>query len=120
MSTPLRLAFALLHCLLASHALTETQRAMVAAKVANLGHGGDRRSDQVANLHIPTQAQAAQALNVSSRSVASARSIIDDGGAELRTALRVRSVPSLLPNPYKMWADPQDPHDPTNRRHLWH
>src|SRR5262245_33557210 len=32
--------------------LTESQRAMVAAKIANLEHGGDRRSVQDANLHL--------------------------------------------------------------------
>jgi hypothetical protein len=32
--------------------LDEGQRAMVAAKIANLGHGGDRKSDQAANLPL--------------------------------------------------------------------
>ena len=41
--------------------LTESQRAAVAAKLANIQHGGDRRSDQAANLPVEgvSQAQAA-------------------------------------------------------------
>lgn len=43
---------------------------MVAARLAKMEHGGDRRSDQPANLPLgPTQAEAAQLLNVSERSV---------------------------------------------------
>ena len=54
--------------------LTESQRAMVAAKLAKLPHGGDRRSDQAANLPLgPTQGQAATMLNVSERTVRHAR-----------------------------------------------
>lgn len=60
--------------------LSESQRAMVAALVANMGHGGDRR-EQAANLpldptpHQPsvTQTEAAELLNVSERSVRAAR-----------------------------------------------
>jgi ParB-like chromosome segregation protein Spo0J len=39
--------------------LDESQRAMVAAKLATLSHGGDRKSDQAANLpvDVPTQAK---------------------------------------------------------------
>src|SRR5258706_7186431 len=41
--------------------LNESQRALVASKLATLSHGGDRRSDQAANLQleIPKQSVAA-------------------------------------------------------------
>jgi ParB-like chromosome segregation protein Spo0J len=57
--------------------LTDNQRVMVAAKLAKLPHGGDRRSDQAARLPLetPTQARAAQLLNVSPRSVRKARAL---------------------------------------------
>jgi len=58
--------------------MNEAQRAMVAAKIANMKHGGDRKSgkeNQSANLR-PTRDKAAQALNVSSRSVDTAAKII--------------------------------------------
>jgi hypothetical protein len=47
---------------------------MVAAKLANVQHAGDRKSDQGANLHVDavSRKQAAELLNVSPRSVASA------------------------------------------------
>lgn len=65
--------------------LNESQRAMVAGKIAKLPHGGDRRSDQAANLPVesPTQAQAAQMLNVSERGVRLARSVHEHGAPEL-------------------------------------
>lgn len=67
--------------------LDESQRAMVAGKIANLAHGGDRVSEQVASLQVATQAKAAELLNVSPRSVASARKVIDDGTPELGAAV---------------------------------
>ena len=57
--------------------LNESQRATIAAKIANLTHGGDRRSDQAANLPVPTQAEAAEMLNVSERSVRTARKVLE-------------------------------------------
>lgn len=63
--------------------LNESQRAMVAAKLATIAHGGDR---QDANLHLArTSAEAAALLNVSERSVASARAIRDCGVEELQS-----------------------------------
>ena len=49
----------------------ESQRSMVAARLANLEHGGDRKSDnQTANLqHDVSRKEAAEKLNVSERSV---------------------------------------------------
>lgn len=67
--------------------LTESQRAAVAAKLANMKRGGDRKSDQTANLQDDrasiTQAQAAQMLNVSERSVATAKKVIENAAPEL-------------------------------------
>lgn len=63
--------------------LTESQRAAVAAKLANMTRGGDRRSDQSANLHFEnspvTISQAAEMLNVSERSVKTARKVQEEG-----------------------------------------
>jgi hypothetical protein len=56
--------------------LDESQRAMVAAKLATLTHGGDRAN---LPLEVPTQAQAADLLNVSERSVRDARKVLDHG-----------------------------------------
>ena len=69
--------------------LDTSQRAMIAAKIANVSHDGDRRSDQDANLHLETsRAEAAQLMNVSTRSVASAKEVLDHGDEE--TIERVR------------------------------
>ncbi len=63
--------------------LDEGQRAMVAARLASLKQG--RPTDKPANLpvSIPTQPKAAEMLNVSERSVRSARAVIDRGTPEL-------------------------------------
>jgi hypothetical protein len=37
--------------------MNESQRAMVAAKIANMRHGGDRRSNQAANLPLENVSQ---------------------------------------------------------------
>jgi hypothetical protein len=71
--------------------LSESQRAMVAAKLANLTHGGNRKHDQVANLPLDTgpapasikQAEASALLNVSPRSTRNARTVQDKGVPEL-------------------------------------
>ena len=58
--------------------MTESQRAMVAAELANMPHGGDRKSaNQDANLHVDRQ-QAAEMMEVSPRSVATAAKISRD------------------------------------------
>jgi N6-adenosine-specific RNA methylase IME4 len=67
--------------------LDESQRQIVAAKIANATHGGDRRSDQAASLPVVTQAAAAGLLNVSERGVRTARQVIDRGTPELVTAV---------------------------------
>ena len=69
---------------------------MVAAKLANLGHGGDRRQEQGANLPLKDVspapaavpvAQAASLLNVSDRSVKAARAVQRDAVPEVRKAV---------------------------------
>jgi N6-adenosine-specific RNA methylase IME4 len=69
--------------------LDESQRAMVAARLANLRHGGDRRSDQAANLPVGpiSQLQAATALNASERSVRDAVKVMREGAPEVIQAV---------------------------------
>lgn len=64
--------------------LDEAQRAMVAGRVENIAHGGDRKS-QDANLHLDqiTRQNAADLLSVSPRSVASAKAVLGNGIPEL-------------------------------------
>jgi len=64
--------------------LDESQRAMVAAKLANFEHGGDRTKSPIGDLK---QQQAADMLNVGKRTVERAREVIDDGAPELIAAV---------------------------------
>lgn len=84
--------------------LSESQRGMVAAKIATLTHGGDRRSDQAANLPVVTQAQAAEMLNVSERTVRAANKVeqyaapeliqaVDSGAVSVSAAADVAELP---------------------------
>src|SRR5262249_12835749 len=66
--------------------LDESQRAMVAAKLEQYEHGGDRKSDQDANLHLD-RGGASSLLNVSERTVASAAKVLDRGAPELVQAV---------------------------------
>jgi hypothetical protein len=69
--------------------LDESQRAMVAARIVNLTRGGDRKSDQTANLQFDAmeeatpppvnQATAGEMVIVSTRSVATAKRVLNDG-----------------------------------------
>lgn len=66
--------------------LNESQRAMVAGRLANLQDG--QRSDQAAPIGAPvTQETAADMLNVGRRSVQRAREVIDNGAPELVQAV---------------------------------
>ncbi len=69
--------------------LSESQRAMVAARLATLTHGGDRKSNQVANLQVDslTQAGAAELLSVSARSVAAAKKVAEEAPPEVVKAV---------------------------------
>lgn len=67
--------------------LDESQRQVVAAKIANATHGGDRRSNQAASLPVVTQADAAELLNVSERGVRTAKQLLDHGAPELVDAV---------------------------------
>jgi len=62
--------------------MDESQRALVAASLANRSHGGNRKSkDQVANLQLdpPSQEEAAVSMGVSPRSVADAAAVLKEG-----------------------------------------
>ena len=64
--------------------LNESQRAMVAAKLATLSHGGDRSKSPIGDL---TQQQAADLLNVGKRCVERATEVRDHGATELQQAV---------------------------------
>lgn len=70
--------------------LDESQRAMVAAKLANLKQGA--RTD-LSPIGERSQAQAAELLNVGKRSVERARAVIDDGEPELIEAVEQGEIP---------------------------
>jgi N6-adenosine-specific RNA methylase IME4 len=69
--------------------LSESQRAMVAAKLSTLGHG-QRQSGKFAG--VPTQGEAATLLNVSERSVRTATEVRDQGAPELVRAVERGNV----------------------------
>lgn len=68
--------------------LNESQRGMVAAKLANIQRGGDRKN-QTANLQFdtPTRAAAADMLNVSERTVNTARKVYEQAIPEVTLAV---------------------------------
>jgi hypothetical protein len=76
--------------------LNESQRAMIAASMAKMKHGGDRKSDQAASLLLDrspkisgatTQAQAAKMMGVSERSVIDAR-YVEEMAPEMAESVR--------------------------------
>ncbi len=88
--------------------LTESQRATVAAKLANIEPGQFAGNQHVpsANLQTPavSQSDAAKLLNVSTRSVASAKKVIEEAAPELVQAMdegraSVSAAASLLSLP---------------------
>ena len=80
--------------------LNESQKAMVAARLANISHGGDRRSDQAANLQFGpktnslTVCDVADQLAVSPRTVETARKVLKHGAPEVIDAVE-RGVVSV-------------------------
>jgi phage N-6-adenine-methyltransferase len=72
--------------------LSESQRAMVAANIARFGHGGDRVSEQAANLPVATQAEAADMLKVSERSVRAAVKVRDEAPPEVVQAVQAGAM----------------------------
>jgi hypothetical protein len=66
--------------------MDESQRGMVGANIANLSRGGDRTSEQSANLRFAQTsiAEAAQAVNVGVRTITSAKKVRADGDVETR------------------------------------
>jgi N6-adenosine-specific RNA methylase IME4 len=71
--------------------LDKSQRAQIAAESETLRHGGDRRSDQDANLHLDRATRAEQ-FGVSERSIATAAEVRDHGVPELREAVKAGEV----------------------------
>jgi hypothetical protein len=71
--------------------LDQSQRALIAAKLETMGHGGNRKAGQDANLRVDRSA-AAKMLNVSERSVASAAKVLDTGSGELVRAVEQAKI----------------------------
>lgn len=67
--------------------LSESQRAMIAARLATSPHGGDRRSDQAENLPLVSQHDAAKLLNISDRSLRSAKAVAGKAAPSLLEAV---------------------------------
>jgi ParB-like chromosome segregation protein Spo0J len=70
--------------------LSESQRAMVAERIANLPEG--RRANNSANLQSFSQAQAAELLNVSTRSVAAAHKVRTEAQPEVIHAVEAGTL----------------------------
>lgn len=80
------LSYIISHNLSRRH-LDESQRAMVAAKLEALTHGGDRKSKtQICVLNV-TRKEAAERVNVSERSVNSAKKVLKKGSQSLVDAV---------------------------------
>lgn len=69
--------------------LNESQRAMIAARIANIEHGGDRKSNQAVNLPLDSvgQNKAAELLNVGERTLRYAKEVQESGAPELISAV---------------------------------
>ena len=70
--------------------LDESQRAMVAARLATLPHGGDRSKSSIDDL--TTQAGASDLLNVGKSSVERARVVLNAGTPELIEAVEQGAI----------------------------
>jgi hypothetical protein len=70
--------------------LTESQRSMVAGKLANLQHGGDRKNDQETNLSLE---KASSMLNVSKGSTKNAKKVLSEGVESVQQAVEQGELP---------------------------
>lgn len=84
--------------------LTESQRATVAAKLANMAQGERTDIEPSANLQKVSQADAAKLLNVSTRSVAAAAKVIHDGDEDLVHAVERGEVAVSAYTAQKPWS----------------
>ena len=84
------------------------QRGVVAAKLETLRHGDNQHKTGDANLHVLTRADAADMLNVSTRTVASAQKVISEapqevvqaverGAMSVSLAAKVAALPDAAP-----------------------
>jgi ParB-like chromosome segregation protein Spo0J len=73
---------------LARRHLTDSQRAMIAARIANVRQGERRDLQHSANLQKVSRADAARMLSVSPRSVASAAQVLEHGEPELIASVK--------------------------------
>lgn len=74
--------------------LDERQHGVVAARIANITHGQNQHTLRSAILPVQPirQSDAAEMLNVSERTVRSARTVIDEGAPELVAAVETGRV----------------------------
>ncbi len=72
---------------LARRHLNDSQRAMIAARLANMRHGGDRRGVRAANLPLVSQSAAAERLHVSERTVRAAVKVAATAEPEIKRAV---------------------------------
>ena len=68
------------------------QRALIAARMAKLTRGGDRKSEDIKGQDCTLIEDAAALLNVSPRSVKSAKHVLANGSKELVNALELKQV----------------------------
>jgi len=78
--------------------LTDSQRSMIAGKLANLKQGGDRKSQKIKSAIEPlnTIDQAATMLNVGKASVKRAKQVLDQGSKEIIEAVEQGELPVSL------------------------
>lgn len=76
--------------------LTTSQRSMIAAKMATLKHGGDRKTENIKGSKDLSIKQAASALNTSEKSVKRAKQLIDNGSESLIEAVEQNEIPVTL------------------------
>ena len=89
--------------------LTAGQKAMIAAEMVTERHGGDRKSDQVANLQLDpiTREEAANMMSVSPRSVDHASKVIEKASSKVVDSVKkgevaVSDAASIVDKPKKV------------------